>query len=176
MGKLVSTPAAPVSPGKGRTPDPLHLSVQTAARHWSRPVPLHMIKLSVGTEDVEDLRQWHARRLAETGRVFHRTRSMPRRREELLAGGSIYWVIKGFVLARQRFTGIERTHYSDGSTATLLVLDPDLVRTLPTPHRPFQGWRYLDPAAAPGDLRDLAGGAAEMPLEMLTELRQLGLM
>jgi hypothetical protein len=101
---------------------------------------------------------------------------MPRRHEELLAGGSIYWVIRGFVSARQRFTGIERTICSDGSVATLLVLDPDLVRTLPTPHRPFQGWRYLDPADAPRDLKDLVGGAAEMPVAMLAELRQLGLM
>lgn len=136
---------------------------------------LHLIKLSVGTEDLEDLRCWQARRLAETGRVFHRTRMMPRRRDELLAGGSIYWVIKGFVLARQRLAGIERIAYSDGTPATSLVLDPDLVRVVPTPHRPFQGWRYLPGVRAPPDLADLPGSAAELPPEMLAELRQLGL-
>ena len=139
-------------------------------------MPLHLIKLSVGSEDVDDLRQWHDKRLAETGRVFHRTRMMPRRREELLAGGSIYWVIKGFVTARQRLVGIERISYSDGTPATELVLDPVHVRTVPTPHRPFQGWRYLMPEDAPPDLDDLPGNIAEMPPEMLAELRQLGLL
>lgn len=137
---------------------------------------LHLIKLSVGTEDVDDLRRWYAQRLAETGRVFHRTRMMPRRRAELLDGGSIYWVIKGLVTARQRLVGIERIVYSDGTPATELVLDPELVRTVPTPHRPFQGWRYLKPEDAPRDLAEMPGGAGEMPPEMLAELRQLGLM
>ena len=139
-------------------------------------MPLHLIKLSVGSEDVEDLSQWHAKRLAETGRVFHRTRMMPRRREALLGGGSIYWVIKGFVTVRQRLLGIERISYSDGTPATELVLDPVHVRTVPTPHRPFQGWRYLSTEAAPGDLDDLPEGIREMPPEMLAELRQLGLL
>ncbi len=139
-------------------------------------MPLHLIKLSVGSEDVEDLSQWHAKRLAETGRVFHRTRMMPRRGEALLGGGSIYWVIKGFVTVRQRLLGIERISYSDGTPATELVLDPVHVRTVPTPHRPFQGWRYLSTEAAPVDLDDLPEGIAEMPPEMLAELRQLGLL
>ncbi len=139
-------------------------------------MPLHLIKLSVGSEDIEDLRRWHAQRLAETGRVFHRTRMMPRRREELLAGGSIYWVIKGLVTVRQRLLGIERISYSDGTPATELVLDPEYHRTVPTPHRPFQGWRYLLPEDAPPDLGDVSGQLGEMPPEMLAELRHLGLL
>ena len=139
-------------------------------------MPLHLIKLSVGSEDIEDLRRWHAKRLAETGRAFHRTRMMPRRREELLAGGSIYWVIKGFVTVRQRLIGIERISYSDGTPATELVLDPEYHRTVPTPHRPFQGWRYLLPEDAPPDLGDVQGQLGEMPPEMLAELRHLGLL
>ena len=68
---------------------------------------LHMIKLSVGTEDVDDLERWQAQRLRRTGRVFHKTRMMPRRRAELIRGGSIYWVIKGAIRCRQRLTAIE---------------------------------------------------------------------
>ena len=139
-------------------------------------MPLHLIKLSVGTEDLDHQRRWQARRLAETGRVFHGTRMMPRRREALLDGGSIYWVIKGLVTARQRLRAIERVADSEGRPMTLLILDPDLVETLPTPHRPFQGWRYLAAEDAPPDLRDGAEGSAEMPLEMVTALRQLGLL
>lgn len=139
-------------------------------------MPLHLIKLSVGTEDLDDLRRWHARRLADTGRVFHGTRMMPRRRDELLDGGSIYWVIKGLVAARQRLLAIERQADSDGRPMTHLVLEPDLVPTLPTPHRPFQGWRYLAPEDAPPDLHGAEHGLRDMPPEMLAELRQLGLL
>ncbi len=139
-------------------------------------MPLHLIKLSVGTEDLDDLRRWQARRLADTGRAFHGTRMMPRRRDELLDSGSIYWVIKGFVTARQRLRAIERQADSEGRPMTHLVLEPDLVPILPTPHRPFQGWRYLAPEDAPPDLRGAGDGLRDMPLEMLAELRQLGLL
>jgi len=140
-------------------------------------MPLHLIKLSVGTEDVEDLRRWQARRRRETGRVWHRTRMMPRRRDEVLAGGSIYWVIRGLIQARQRLIGIEPVIDDNGRPDTLLVLDPELVRTVPRPHRAFQGWRYLAPEDAPADLA--AGdeaAAAQMPAEMMAELHALGLL
>ena len=137
---------------------------------------LHLIKLSVGTEDVEDLRTWQARRLKRTGRLFHQTRMMPRRREELLRGGSIYWVIKGYVRARQRLTDIEPAVDADGRSCTLLMLDPELVPTVPRAHRPFQGWRYLAPEDAPPDLAAAADGVAEMPPELAAELRELGLL
>jgi hypothetical protein len=135
---------------------------------------LHLIKLSVGSESVETLARWQARRLAETGRLFHRTRMMPKRRDELLAGGSIYWVIRGYVRARQRFTGIERELDEEGRPSTLLLLEPELHRVLPRAHRPFQGWRYLAPEDAPPDL-DQIPGAAGVPAEMAADLRELGL-
>jgi hypothetical protein len=135
---------------------------------------LHLIKLSVGSESVEGLAQWQALRLAETGRLFHRTRMMPKRRDELLAGGSIYWVIRGYVRARQHFTEIEREPDEEGRTSTLLLLEPSLHRVLPRVHRPFQGWRYLAPKDAPPDL-DQIPGAAGMPAEMAAELHELGL-
>jgi hypothetical protein len=139
-------------------------------------VTLHLIKLSVGTVSVEDLRRWQARRLKLSGRVFHQTRMMPRRAEALLGGGSIYWVIKGLVQARQRLTAIEPRVDGDGRRTTLLVLDPDLVRTVATPHRAFQGWRYLQAEDAPPDLGDAPGDAPDMPAEMIAELRALGLL
>lgn len=136
---------------------------------------LHLIKLSVGTESIETLTHWQARRLRQTGRLFHGTRMMPRRAEELLAGGSIYWIIKGQIRARQRLTGIERAADEEGRPTTLLLLDSELVPVLPRPHRPFQGWRYFAPEDAPPDLGDLPKGAGEMPPEMAAELMELGL-
>ena len=137
---------------------------------------LHLIKLSVGSESVASLGRWQARRLAHLGRLFHQTRMMPRRRAELLAGGSIYWVIKGVVRARQRLIGIERALDDAGHGCALLLLDPILVRILPRPHRPFQGWRYLAPEGAPPDLAALPAGTRLMPPELLRDLEALGLL
>ena len=137
---------------------------------------LNLIKLSVGTEDVDDLARWQTRRLKQTGRVFHKTRMMPRRRDELVAGGSIYWVIKGFVRARQRFVGVEAAVDDSGCPCTLLLLDRKLVRTVPRAHRPFQGWRYLDGEDAPPDLVEAPKGAEDMPLKLRAELQELGLL
>ncbi len=137
---------------------------------------LHMIKLSVGTEDVDDLERWQAQRLRRTGRVFHKTRMMPRRRAELLRGGSIYWVIKGAIRCRQRLTGIEAAADEEGRPCTLLLLEPKLVRTAPRPHRPFQGWRYFVPERAPTDFDALPEGVADMPSELVAELHELGLL
>ncbi len=142
------------------------------------PAKLNLVKLSVGTESVDSLIAWQATARAKgpDGLPRHVTRMWPKREDELLNGGSIYWVIKGFVTVRQRLVGIERASYADGTPATELVLDPLHVRTVPTPHRPFQGWRYLLPEDAPADLDDLPGGMADMPPEMLAELRHLGLL
>ena len=141
---------------------------------------LHLIKLSVGSESVESLARWQKGRRKAHGRLFHVTRMMPRRAEEILDGGSIYWVIKGLVRVRQRVLGIERGADGEGRATTLLTLDPKLVRTWPKPWRAFQGWRYLSPEEAPPDLDQASGGAAggeaDMPPEMLVELRELGLL
>jgi hypothetical protein len=139
-------------------------------------VTLHLIKLSVGTEDVTDLGRWQAGRLKRTGRVFHKTRMMPRRHAELLDGGSIYWVIKGVTRARQRLIEVEAAVDGEGRPCTLLVLDPELVRTVPRPHRAFQGWRYYEAEDAPPDLRDLPAGTRDMPPDMVAALHELGLL
>ncbi len=115
---------------------------------------LHLVKLSVGTPDVAHLRQWqseHARRLPP---LRHRTRSSPRRASEIIDGGSIYWVIGGFILVRQQVVDIVAAMHDDGRACTDLRLDPTLILVDPRPLKAFQGWRYLEPAAAPDDLVD----------------------
>ncbi len=138
---------------------------------------LHLIKLSVGTESVDDLQAWQKRRLAADGRVWHGTRMQPRRRDELLEGGSIYWVIRGVVQARQRLADIESAVDAEGRGFTRLVLDPGLVRVLPRSHRPFQGWRYLRDEDAPADLSETASdGTGDLPPALAAELRELGIL
>ncbi|HEY1299209.1 MAG TPA: DUF1489 domain-containing protein [Stellaceae bacterium] len=138
--------------------------------------PLHLVKLAVGVGDLDDLRRIRAERLAARGWSAIYTRNQPRRSAAVLAGGSIYWVIKGRIRVRQRVTGFRRERDESGRRFCLIEVDPVLVPTLPRPFRAFQGWRYLPPADAPADIpSEAAGDFAAMPEAMLRELRALGL-
>lgn len=143
---------------------------------------LHLIKLSVGTESIADLASWQAQRVAALKRagrapdLYHRTRQMPRRSEELLAGGSIYWVIKGVVQARQRLLDFRAVTGDDGVPRCDIILEPELIPTRPQPRRAFQGWRYLKPEDVPSDLGKGAGGLDGLPEKMRNELIALGLL
>jgi hypothetical protein len=141
------------------------------------------VKLSVGTESIEDLASWQTERLKQMKaekqkpELFHRTFMMPKRREALLSGGSIYWVIKGVIQARQRLLDLREGTRPDGTPCTLLILDRKLVHVRPVPRRAFQGWRYLSAEDAPADM---ASGQRneidQMPPKMRRELAELGLL
>jgi hypothetical protein len=143
---------------------------------------VHLIKLSVGVDDVEHLARIQAKRLADVRRqsrepqLRHVTRHTPRQADDILDGGSIYWVIKGFVRARQRIVDIRPVSRADGTPACALVLDPALIRTERRSVRPFQGWRYLAPDNAPADAPKGRRAEDEVPEKMAAELRQLGLL
>ena len=115
---------------------------------------VNLLKLCVGADSVEDLAAWQdsPRARGADGRIRHVTRMWPRRAEELLDGGSLYWVIRGVVLVRQRLLALEPVTGADGTTRCALILDETRLRTAAQPRRPFQGWRYLEAADAPADL------------------------
>jgi hypothetical protein len=100
---------------------------------------------------------------------------VPKRGAELLDGGSLYWVIRGQVAARQELRDIETFTDAEGIGRCRLWMAPEVVPVLPRPFRPFQGWRYLAPKDAPPDLRG-RGDVAEMPEELRRELSVLGLL
>src|SRR5262245_48904987 len=104
---------------------------------------LHLMKLAVGIRDIQHLREVQKHRLATRPPLRHRTRNFPRRAEEIVAGGSIYWVIAGAMVVRQRITEVVEDRYEDGSACAALHLDPRLVPVAGRPTKPFQGWRYL---------------------------------
>ncbi len=137
---------------------------------------LHLIKLAVGIEDLAHLRKLQKERRRERGRSVFYTRHMPRRSEEILAGGSIYWVVKGYVRVRQRILGFIPVVEEDGERYTLVRYDPKLVETVWQPKRPFQGWRYLLPKDAPPDRPAHAAAEDRLPEAMAEELRALGLL
>jgi len=137
-----------------------------------------MLKLSVGVKEVAQLRAIQTLRAAADPPLRHQTRMMPKRRDDILDGGSIFWVIGGFVQVRQRLLDIIEDRWDDGTPCAGLVLDPVLVPVEARPVKAFQGWRYLDAASAPPDVAGMreAPGAQAMPEAMLRELRTLGLM
>ena len=145
-------------------------------------MPLHLIKLAVGCDSVADLTQRvaarakQAREQGHTPQHIHVTRMVPKRDAELLAGGSIYWVIRGEIAAREKLIGIEPFRDSDGVGRCRLIMQPKVHAVSPRPMRPFQGWRYLTEADAPADLGKAARSVAAMPEPMRRELRELGLL
>mgnify|MGYP001157449364 CR=1 FL=1 len=131
-------------------------------------MPLHMIKLVVGCDTIEDLLDWHAEQARPW--IMH-TRQTPKRASELLEGGSLYRVFKGMILCRQRILAVDTV--GEGVTARCEVtVDPRIVRVAPTPRRAFQGWRYLDGKDAPPDLD--GGEDGEIPPELARQLREAG--
>lgn len=143
---------------------------------------VHLIKLAVGVEDVEHLAQIQAARIQANAAAGlgpyprHITRQRPRREAELLDGGSIYWVIKGAIRARQSLRALEGLVDEEGVSRCAIVLDAKLHPTQAKPHRAFQGWRYLDPAKAPGDATAGEALGQEVPEELARALDDLGLL
>jgi hypothetical protein len=143
---------------------------------------LHLIKLCVGADSIDDLREWVAERSLRAiaaglePHSVHTTRMVPKRVEELLDGGSLYWVIKGQVQARQKLLDIQPFTDGEGIGRCHLVLGPEVIETSVQPKRAFQGWRYYPEDDRPRDLHTLGEGIAEMPADLRLELSELGLL
>ena len=142
---------------------------------------LHLIKLCVGVDTLEELARWQAKRVAALKKkrakseLIHVTRQTPKRKVELLDGGSLYWVIRGQIAARQRLVDIRPARAKDGIPRCGLVYEPKLVPTVRRPRDPFQGWRYLDPKDAPPDVKSVQR-AVGLPASLCAELVELGLL
>jgi hypothetical protein len=145
-------------------------------------MPLHIIKLCVGVKTIEELAQWQKERREQQRKVGvkkpltrHLTRMTPKRADEVVDGGSLYWVMAGVIRCRQRIIRIGPGVNQHGEARCEIRLDPKIVKVLPRAFRAFQGWRYYDPKDAPPDLATLGKDVAEMPPKM-AELRALGLL
>jgi len=129
-------------------------------------MPLHMIKLSVGVDNVE----WLEERARRGPLVVH-TRMTPKRAAEMEDGGSLYWVTKGVIQCRMPITDIT-TRGEGKASECLITLAPQVIRTAPQARRPFQGWRYLEPKDAPVDLTTMDAG--DLPDDLAIQLREMG--
>ena len=138
---------------------------------------LNIIKLCVGAESVEDLTDWHRAHahVWAPGTTEHVTRMWPKRDAELLDGGSLYWVIKGVILARQRILGLAERRGADGIARCALIMDAEVIRTEAAARRPFQGWRYLAASESPRDLPKGRAADDALPPELARALAEIGL-
>lgn len=141
---------------------------------------LHLIKLCVGVDSVAELTQWQEKRALQRRqkgkdeRPRHSTRNVPRRCDEIIAGGSLYWVIRHRIVVRQRVEEVLVGEDDEGRRQATLIFNPKLVLVRPRRKRPFQGWRYLTAEDAPPDLLSMSSGLADLPVELREELDAVG--
>jgi len=138
-------------------------------------MPLNLVKLCVGVSDMEELDLWIREARAGRDSLDHVTRMFPKRKDEILPGGSLYWVIRGMILCRQPIAALEAVTGGDGIERCRIVFKPQIIPVRPVPKRAFQGWRYLEQADSPPDLPKSAR-AEGMPEAMRRELAALGLL
>lgn len=137
---------------------------------------VHLIKLCVGVDSVETLSKWQEKRIRSGFYQLpeHVTRMRPRRAAEILNGGSLYWVMRGLILARQRILALETRQGEDQISRCAIVLERQIFITRATPRRAFRGWRYLEVNQAPRDIRKFVTSDKILPREIEIEIDRLG--
>ncbi len=143
---------------------------------------INLVKLCVGADSVESLAAWIDFQLEsrkseglEPEQVTT-TRMIPKRMDELLNGGSLFWVIKGNIQCRQRILAFRPFTDDQGIKRCHIVLEPKIILTDWQPRRAFQGWRYLEESEKPADAGKSANGVEQLPPELRLELAELGLL
>ena len=138
---------------------------------------VHILKLCVGIDSIDhliEIRKGREHLLPDgTPYNYHITRSRPKRGPEILDGGSLYWIIKGFIQVRQRIIGLDRIETETGVKCKI-IMDTNIIRTESQPRRPHQGWRYLETADVPKDIL-LGAKGDNMPQGLSKQLRKMGL-
>ena len=143
---------------------------------------VHLLRRAFHSESLEDLAEWQAERRKEMRAKGQKPktrtllRNFPTRQEELLDGGSIYWIVKGHIRARQRILDIQQNADPESRRRCVLVLETKITPTMPYPVRARRGWRYLEPNDVPPDLDKAGKGVDKLPETLAAELRELGLL
>ena len=144
---------------------------------------VNIVKLAVGIQSVEELaliqRRFLNQPTVQTSKGFyHSTKLMPKKHDAIVESGSLYWVIKGVICARQKIVEIIKQEDSDGIKRCRIYLEDSIIKTTPIRKRPFQGWRYLKKNKTPADIIDPITGTFDddIPLEVQRQLLEVGLL
>jgi len=113
---------------------------------------IHLKKLCVGAENVNNLYERQCVIRKKYKETIHVTRMFPKKNIELKNGGSIFWVFKGYIRARQSILDIERFTDKDYIKRCKIVLSDEIILTSHKKERPFQGWRYFEDKDIPNDI------------------------
>lgn len=139
-------------------------------------MPVHLLKIAVGIDSIEHFQERMKLRRKQGKTFTHYTRHMPKRAEEVLDGGSLYWIVKGNIAVRCPIVGLEEAVLENKGPHCGIVMKTQLIPVLPLPRRPHQGWRYLEAEDAPPDVATAGKGTDKLPPKLLAELRDLGLL
>ena len=115
---------------------------------------VHLKKLAVGISSIENLKDRQSFIFDTYGEIINFTRNKPKRVDELIEGGSLYWIINRKVFVRQKILEIKSFVLEDGKKSAGIVLQNKLIRVRPVSMKPFQGWRYYQKSDVPTDIDD----------------------
>ncbi|MFL2801476.1 MAG: DUF1489 family protein [Paracoccaceae bacterium] len=141
---------------------------------------VNLIKLCVGNQNVSDLYNSQKNRIihhekSDLPATFFITRMRPKRENEILNGGSVFWVFKGLILARQKIIGFEDFVSKDTIKRCKIILDRKIILTDTHQKKPFQGWRYFKEQDAPKDREIFSEDKLQLPLKIEKELSEIGI-
>ena len=144
---------------------------------------VNIVKLAVGIQSVEELALIQRQFLNQpgihaNGGFYHSTKLMPKKHEAIVKSGSLYWVIKGVICARQKILSITKQEDADGIKRCKIFLDNSIIKTAPVRKKPFQGWRYLKKNRTPADITDPVTTTFDddIPLKVQQQLLEVGLL
>ncbi|OUX43509.1 hypothetical protein CBE37_02070 [bacterium TMED277] len=144
---------------------------------------VNLVKIAVGVTTVEELILRQTEFLKKINDknfpyFYHSTRMMPKKYEDIISNGSLYWVIKGAICARQKVLDIVKFEDTDGKKRCKIFLAPEIKKTKPVRKRPFQGWRYLKKHITPQDLNEPIKTTfdSNIPLDVQKQLLEMGVL
>ena len=144
---------------------------------------VNLVKIAVGVTTVEELSLRQTEFLKRNNDqnfpyFYHSTRMMPKKHDDIISNGSLYWVIKGAICARQKVLDIVKFEDTDGKKRCKIYLAAEIVKTRPVKKRPFQGWRYLKKHITPEDLNEpiKANFDSNIPIDIQKQLLEIGVL
>ena len=142
----------------------------------------NFLRTGVGVESIEHLYEiQHGHRQIKFNGENHAylfTRRTPTRANDLINGGSVYWIIKRQICARQTIADIQTLKDEDDKPFCHVIMNQQIYLTQPVAHKHIQGWRYLSPEKAPKDIGLFTPNNRpdDIPPELAAELAEAGLL
>lgn len=140
---------------------------------------LHLIKMAVGIQSIEEFQARQQKYCQQAGLkpgadlLIHTTRNFPKRRDEILKGGSLFWVFQKRIQARQKIIDLKELVDNEGGRRCGFILETKLIPVEKFPRKAFQGWRYLTGEDAPADIKGDHDAIEKMPPAMRQDLLEL---